>query len=145
MTDEHHLVGRYLAFITLALLLIVVSLTSYWVLAPTDELIVKNGPVPIRPANLHAGESAILTYDYCKTTDQPGMIRTSIVSSKSELFLPLANESSKKHCDTKLDVPVIIPPQAVPDYYHFHFRATYQLNPLRSVTVQWDSQTFKVE
>jgi hypothetical protein len=130
--------------IVLGIFAIVAATISYWILAPGDVLVIHNGPVPIRPTTITAGSSAILAYDYCKNSDTAGTLKTSVISARTELLVPETAERSPKAC-AKIDVPIIIPPQAVPDTYHFHFKAVYRLNPFRQITVEWDSMPFTVQ
>jgi hypothetical protein len=86
----------------------------------------------------------ILKYDYCKNADITGRLRTSFVNDKSELFLPAVEERSPKTCANGTEVPYLVPPQVVAGTYKLHFTATYQLNPLKKVVIEWDSQSFEI-
>jgi hypothetical protein len=136
----------YLIYGLLGLGAVIGVIFLYWAFQfPRQVLAVKNVPVPVITNPVAAGGVAVLTYDYCKYIDADGKLYTSLISHKTELLLPLADERTRKACADHLQVPMIVPPQALPDRYHFHFRATYRLNPLREVTVEWDSQEFEVK
>jgi hypothetical protein len=67
----------------------------------------------------------------------------SFVSDKTEIFFPVVKERSLRECKT-IDAPVILPPQITPGTYHLKFRVTYQVNPLKSVVITWESENFEV-
>lgn len=137
----------WIAYVVLALAAIVIGIVGFWSIQPNNVLNIKNAPVPIRTIHLeaHPAGVVILKYDYCKNISVNGTIRTSFVGDASEIFLPLAEDKTDKMCADGLEVPYLVPPQIVTGTYHLHFKATYILNPLKTVVQEWDSQPFDVE
>lgn len=128
-----------------ALATVMAGTLVYWSATPVHVLVVSNNPVPVRPTELTPGSAVIMTYTYCKNTDTKGTVRTSLVSATSETFLPLAPDITGKQCHVKLDVPAVIPMETAAGSYHFHFRATYRINPLKTEIDEWNSQNFTVQ
>lgn len=132
----------YIALVIIALGLLTVS---YWLLAPSDVLEIKNAPVPIRTIREHptAEGVVILNVDYCKKVGATGQVRVSFVSQSREIFLPIAVDKAEPKCE-KVEVPVLIPHDTPSDTYIIRYYITYKVNPLRSTIEQFDSQEFHV-
>lgn len=135
-------------FLTIALGLIVACLLLilYWLNQPTNVLTINNSPFPVRAHNAPINDNGIviLHVDYCKNTDTRGALRMSFVSKRTEVFLPVVNESTAKGCHQE-DLPVLVPSNLPPDVYYIKFRATYDVNPLKqSIVNSFSSQIFTV-
>lgn len=140
------IVASRIGYIVIGIAVIVLATIAYWLNQPSNVLEIKNQPIPIRTIRPegHPAGVVILRYDYCKNIAVEGKIRTSFVSDSAELFLPLADDKTEKACKDEVEVPYIIPPQITAGKYKLHFRATYQLNPIKTVVQEWDSQSFDV-
>ncbi len=146
MIDETHpgkWAGRGL-YIGLVLAGLGIGLCLYWLLVPINILVIKNDPVPVRPPTNIVGGVEILTHDFCKLTDDHGVLRESFVGNGTETFLPIVSENSPASCNDKTELPVIIPTTLKPGVYHVHFRATYKPTPLQVVITEWNSQEFTI-
>lgn len=118
----------------------------FWSFQSEQVLDIKNAPIPTRSIREHptAGGVVILDVDYCKKVDIKGRIRTSLVSSTREVFLPMADEAGPKGCK-HTDVPVLLPKDIPPDTYKIKFRVTYDLNPVkRGIVQEFESQGFQI-
>lgn len=135
------------AFVILGIGVLSLALMGYWSSQSGDDaLVIKKQPIPIRTirSEAHPRGVVILEYDYCKNTKSEGEIRTSYVSTHSaEIFLPRAIDRTDPMCG-QLEAPYIIPPQVTPGRYHLHFRASYKINPIKTVIIEWDSEEFNV-
>jgi len=122
-----------------------IGLLIYWAVAAGDVLEVKNSPVPVRTIRPHAQANGvvILKTDFCKKVNATGRVRVSFVSTSREVFLPISEDKSPPRCETT-ELPIIIPKDIAPDTYVVKFRVTYQVNPLKSVIEDFDSQPFEV-
>lgn len=123
-----------------------VALITYWTLQSDNVLVVHNSPFPTRIIKDDKGSGVvILSTDYCKNVDINGKVRVSFVSPTREVFLPISDEKQEAGC-RKVDVPVVIPKDLLPDTYKIKFRATYNINPFKSAVIsEFESKTFKVE
>lgn len=135
------------AYLVLALSIFTIALIGYWASRDAaDVLVIKKQPIPIRTirSDAHPNGVVILKYDYCKNTKAEGEIRASFVGQNSaELFLPRVIDRTDPACG-QLEAPYIIPEQVVPGRYHLHFRASYKINPIKTVIIEWDSEEFNV-
>lgn len=136
------LAGALVILMTLSIL-IVGGLSIYWLYSSDDVLDVKNAPFPVRTVEQNGEQILVLKVNYCKNTDARGAVRTSFVSKSREVLLPMSNDSQPKQC-AETDIPIIIPKELPADDYKVHFRATYQVNPFKTVVEQFDSVEFKV-
>ncbi len=135
-------------FILLALLIIAIGLGVIfrWSFEDTNVLVVKNSPFPVRTIRAHLQDNGvvILNADYCKNLDITGKLRMSFVSTSREVFLPLADERGPKGCN-KVDIPVIIPKDLIPDTYKVKFHVIYDINPLKqNIASDFESKEFTV-
>jgi hypothetical protein len=103
-----------------------------------------NHTITVEPPATKDGGIEYLTVNYCKKINISGSVRTSFVSTTTEVFQPIGAEQLPKGCQT-IKVPVIIPLDLPAAKYYIHFRATYKLNPLRSVTEDFTTNTFQVQ
>ncbi len=121
-----------------------VGVLLFWLGASGEVLSVRNNPVPVRPSEVKGQDAvSIATVDYCKYQDVQGVVNLTLISDKAVLLIPQTLDRSPKGCG-KIDAPLLIPPQAGADTYHWHWKIVYQVNPLRVVTEEFDSQEFKL-
>lgn len=137
--------GRWLAWTSLVGIGISIVILLYWLYSvPAQVISVSKSPIPVTTPTAQPGGYVILRYGYCKHVKSTGRVVIGLVGQTSQLNLPTGYESSKRGCYNDLQVPLPVPPLATPGKYHFHFRATYQVNPLKSVTQDYDTQSFMV-
>lgn len=137
--------NRYAKFAygVLALALITIAVVIHWE-NQTTPLTITNNPVQVDPASVDQSVRYVtLKTAYCKTSTLKGTIRSQLISDRTVLGLPPFEDRVEKGCGT-VEFPYPVPPQAIKDTYHYHFVATYQVNPLKTVTTTWDSQPFVV-
>jgi hypothetical protein len=118
-----------------------------WSFQDIDVLEIHNNPFPARIVNDTTGQTGGIVFlraDYCKNANITGDLRMSYVSSSREVFLPPTKEQLPKGCDSR-EVPVVIPKELPKDTYRIKFRATYDVNPLKTgEVVNFESQPFTV-
>lgn len=143
---RHTRIFSFLGVGVLVAAVIAIAVVIFWVNQPSDVLEIRNQPVPVRTIRsaAHPEGVVILKYSYCKNYNTEGRVRTSFVSQSSEIFLPVATDRTDKTCLDNIEVPVLVPPQIVSGKYKLHFRATYQINPLKQAIIEWDSQEFEI-
>jgi hypothetical protein len=132
-----------LAFAGLAVLSAVVAVLLFWAYQSDNVLTIKNAPFPTRIIQQDGERLVLMDIDYCKNLSVDGKVRISFVSKASEVLLPLSDDKQPAQC-LKTSLPVLIPKQLPDDIYHVHFRTTYKINPLKTVTQEFDSVPFKV-
>lgn len=144
--QKHSNVVNFIAYFALGLVAIVIAVFAYWSLAQTDVLEVKNHPVPVRTIRPKPKADGVLflKVDYCKHVQANGRVRTSFVGASREIFLPVYEDKQPPICQ-EVEVPVPIPHDMAPGMYHLHYRITYQVNPIKEVIEEFDSQEFEIE
>lgn len=137
---------RWFARISLLLTAAAVALVLYWIYSvPANALTVKQ-PIRVISKTVQPNTYVVLeTEDYCKNVSSTGRVTTSLVSATSQLMLPTGSENSPKGCRADAQLVLPIPPQAIPGQYHYHFRAVFQVNPIRTITQDYDTESFVVQ
>lgn len=139
-------IATKVAFAALIVSAVIVGIFVYWASADSDVLQVKNSPFPVKyiPNNDTPNGLVLINVNYCKNADVVGKLRMSWVSDTREIFLPLVDENTPKGCSHR-DIPIIIPDTLTNGDYKIKFRATYNLNPLKTeVTSEFESRTFNI-
>jgi hypothetical protein len=134
----------YFGSAVLLLALGVALLFFFWTLQPTNVLVIKNQPIPAKYGLFNGQRTVDTIFNYCKTGDTTGQLSYDFVSTTTVIAGPVNPAASNSGCKDGVHIPVAIPKQAPPDTYHIHWNVSYRLNPIRIVTVQWDTQDFKV-
>lgn len=113
------------------------GLMFYWAATSNEPITLNQAPLPVRTIREHptAGGVVFLRTDYCKTTNATGKLRISFISETQEIFLPMAQEISKKGCHNR-ELAILIPNDIRADTYRVKMRITYQLNPLKKNVTQ---------
>jgi hypothetical protein len=147
---EHHpttkeRLAHRIVWCILAMSFFCMGVLVYWAVSNNDVLEVKNSPVPVRTItpNPTADGVVFLKIAYCKKVKAEGKVRLSFVNQSREVFVPISIDRQDPVCKTA-EIPITIPHEIVPAEYHIHFRITYQVNPLKVVTEEFDSLPFKV-
>ncbi len=144
-----------ITYTALAVIGIGVFTFVFWLYSVPDKAVtVSPDPIPVLTkvvkedktcAILGYNRCAILKFTRCKHTRATGRVVITLVGKDSLLTLPPSTDSSPRKCDTDIRFPLPIPPQTVAGVYHFHFRVTYQINPITSQVVDLDTEEFTVQ
>ena len=138
-----HWVQR-LAIIMFVGMAIVIAILYYWAVFPQRVVEVRNQPMPVRP-NPVAQQSVIFVHsDYCFLAKANMVVRTSLVSDKTEIFQPADHFKANKGCRS-IDAPILLPAAATPGIYRVHYRLMSQVNPLRTLTEDFYSREFIIQ
>lgn len=144
LPKSHIWVYRSLSF-GMAIILGVILLLTYWLNFPFKTLEVYNSPLPAHKDNVQRNEYLSFTSDYCKFTKAEGTVQRFIVTKNKEIMLPEQIDNTGPICQ-KTDFLVLIPAEeALVGQVYVRYEITYQVNPLRTVTVKFDTSTFNVE
>lgn len=138
-------VGNYFLYVALGVVGVAVAIVLLWLFAPNDVLKVNNSPVPVRTIREHptADGVIILKVDFCKNTDAVGRVRTSFTSPSREIFLPVGEDKQAAGCEVR-EVPILIPHEIPGGKYKVKFRIDYEVNPIKTVTEEFESLEFEV-
>lgn len=137
--------GVKVAYVVVALAALTTGLMAYWGAAQYDVLDIRQSPVPVRPKEVSGPDPTIIaTIDYCKKLDVEGTAVVTLVSKKTVLLTPAYKDKTPKTCAT-LEAALLIPPQATPDVYHYHWRVVYKVNPIKTVVEEFDTEEFELK
>lgn len=89
------------------------------------------------------GESVIYTVDACKFKDYPGIITRFFKSGETLVGIESSPGFAPVGCH-KTDVPVKTPPTMNPGMYSLVLNVAYKINPLRTITYTFTTETFEV-
>lgn len=128
------------------------GLTLYWFGEPYGSPVVEfkdgitvlnydgsGGPVVVRP-----GQSIVLHGSYCKTRDTMSTIIRREFHDELVYQLPKIITNVPKGCDDNLRTVLKIPENLPPDVYSVYFTFVYQINPIKTVTYQFQTNQFTV-
>lgn len=133
-------------YIALGVMATFTAIILYWLLSPPKEVLSVNPhPIVVLTEKTHPDGLVLIRYNYCKNASATGRLVISLVGEDVQLTLPITTEPNPKGCEDNVEVPLPIPAQATPGRYHFHFRVTYQVNPLRTIIQDLDTEEFSVE
>lgn len=125
----------------------------FWLYSPPKEAVsVSPNPIPVinvfkdNPvcALIKSDRCVVLKFTRCKNTKAVGRVTTTLVGANVQIPLPTGSDAGERKCSSDLQYPVPVPAIAPAGKYHFHFRATYQVNPFRSIIQEYDTQDFEV-
>jgi hypothetical protein len=137
--------GTIVVYTFLVILLLAGLRIGSWIVStPHEALTIQKLPIPLVHGTTTAGDYITLDINFCKNVSADGRVVTTLVSSRTQLVLPTSTDNGHKGCFTNAHIPLPIPPQATPDTYHYHFHVVYKVNPLRTLTSDFDTANFKV-
>lgn len=135
-----HLIG--FMYSILAVIVVTSSVLLYWLYQPYQVL--SPNPV-IKVTSVEDAHLVILSATYCKNLNAKGTVRISFVGSTIEELTPMATEAQPKQCYDKQQIPIIVPQDLPVGKYYIKFSANYKINPLRTFTTIYQSESFEVQ
>lgn len=150
-----HKISPIIGYCALIGIALGITVFLYWIYSPpkeavsvspnpitvVDSKILKNNPVCTL---VKSDRCIVIKFTRCKNTGAVGRVTTTLVGTSVQIPLPTSSDSGERKCNADLQYPVPVPSIAAPGTYHFHFRATYQVNPLRSIVQEYDTEAFEV-
>ena len=89
------------------------------------------------------GETMFYEVDYCKATTLGSSVQRQIVSDTVAIPYPPVTSVAKEGCH-KVKIPLLIGDSTPPGTYILRVSATYQINALRTITTNFETDSFKV-
>lgn len=131
-----------LKYFLMGAVLIYSLVVAFWLLWPYDPITVQ----PIRIVNsckeVQQGGVLIYELEYHKRTDKTGRVARHLVDTYTITYAPSLGINTVGKGIAKTHLP--IPKYATPGIYFLRWSVTYEVNPLRKVTVTVDSEKFLV-
>ena len=119
------------------------SLIGFWLLYPYKPLVFTS-PVTLDKKEYHTGDRLTYTFSYCKSNATTGMVYRAIINGTVTNFTPMVSDLPTG-CHTFSRSDIIIPEFLDQDFYHLKTTGIYQVNPIRTVEVRWESKPFLVK
>ncbi len=120
-------------------------LMMYWLNAPYHPLELHQSPAPVSPRQVKANGILFAHFDYCKSINATDRITRDLVGDKVVINLPpqvqLAN--TPVGCQ-EIDAPIVLPNVMTYGKYHIHYTIVYKVNPIREVTIEFDTEEFEI-
>lgn len=138
MTKIFRIAAWFSIFSASAIFLLVLC----WLAYPYDPVTINVLPLPVEYHEVKAGESIAYTVDRCRHTDKVVHVATLLVGGV-QISYPETVAADNVGCAKRIFSKII--PEYIPaGEYHLHLAYTFQMNPIRSVTVLAETDTFKV-
>ena len=134
-------------FQSLAVLAIVIDVAiigygAYLYLYPFRTL-VQTGPITIKGSPA-PGQPILYSFPYCKYIDDNSDSVKTLIGTGTNYALPTQQGSLPIGCGVAKGNSTYVPVGVRPGRYHLDFAVSYQVNPLRRITVRFSSQEFTV-
>jgi hypothetical protein len=120
---------------------VLIIIGAYWSLYPYKPIEILDKPMDVPNKIVKIGE--VLTYhaDYCKNMNLPSTVTRSFVDGV-KYDLPPVNTDNPTGCHELY--PALIVPNIPPGVYHLLINYQYQVNPIRTITVQVVTENFTI-
>lgn len=131
------------SYITLALTAILLGVVYYWIFLDDQKVITFNDEVfPVAQEIYHPGETIKVWIDFCKHQEIEGTSSFQLVNGLVYHYTP-NTISAGKGCSA-FYLPIEIPDYAEDGLYHVEFITTYDINRLKTVRYENESEEFRV-
>lgn len=113
----------------------------YLLLWPVKVLEIR-GDVKILNPNVKVGEEVVYEVDFCKYKDIPGVLSRQLVDT-AVVSMPDMGITLRKGCG-KIQASLPTPKFLTTGTYNINFVARYKINAIRTITVTYKSEDFKM-
>lgn len=137
---------KIMNIVSVLTLLSVVGMTltiTYWLTFPYEVTNIKKQPMEVLTKELKAGESLFYKIDYCKSMDSTATI-TKLLVNGLVYHLGTIEGVFDKGCRVNT-VQIVIPPELPVGEYHLIQQWSYKVNPVRTIKVQAETETFIIK
>jgi hypothetical protein len=131
----YHIIG----WLTVLGYIVLFSLLAYWVHYPYDVLTFNSIEIQ---NTVRAGEVLVIKWDFCKHTNQPGVIHRALHDTYV-YQISTAYTSTPKGCFVQMEQ--IATKEFMPaGTYRYVATACYNVNPIREVCVNYETPAFEI-
>lgn len=130
------------SFLTIIAALIMIGTVVYWYTAPYKPLILNTMPLPVYNKTVKTGGVLVYKLDYCKSNNFPVKINRKFMDGII-YSVPEIQAQNEPGCRI-MNIGVEIPHNLPIGKYILNINYTYQVNPLRIVTVETHTEEFEV-
>jgi len=140
---NRHMIIGWTTFIALVDASILVAAYLYFVNV-SPPAVIKNSPMPTRMQEYRHGDVIQVFADYCKNVSAPATLDIQFVDGIVFDVGEPTRMNSPMGCDQKWFDVVRVSDKLPPGEYYLRGQSTYQVNILRSRTIDWRTQWFRV-
>ena len=136
-------VAKYVAYATLTALALLMALVSYWLWYPYEVITFASVIVPTSKTAYVAGERVSYFVDYNKKLPLAGNLSRALVDGTRTNYPTISTfltPGKKQVWVSDLTIPAYSPAGV----YHIEVSAEYDVNPLRTISVQFRTVDFAV-
>ena len=131
-----------IGYITVLTALALVSVLLFWLLYPYEPVIINREPLEVVTKQVKAGDYLYYKVDRCRNNDSVVIIATYLVDH-IQIPYPTTSVRGTIGCEIK-EYNILIPANAVPGAYTLHFTYEFQVNPIRRIINDVQSEPFEV-
>lgn len=126
---------------------IFVAVAIFLLIRPYQTIELQN-PIIITNQPIKAGTVAIYEVDQCRYTDATAVVTRRLVrkDGANDLYISLGGNTSQapEGCYKFTPPAVLIPAETPPGKYAIQFKIEFQVNPIRTITLNVESEPFTV-
>lgn len=115
---------------------------GYWMFWPVRLLEAKQ-PLHIITTDIQKGKELVYEFDYCRYTTLDALSSRQIICRNRMYILPDVRGNVPPGC-AKGRRSIFLPSEMDPDTCFVHFSSTFVVNPLRTVTLLFDTESFVI-
>jgi hypothetical protein len=133
-----------ISFITLTMAFLLISVAIYWLVYPYRVLEIKGSVFPILNENKTIKRGHVLYFesDNCKFMNITATTSRTFVDTLN-YYIPMTITNVRKGCG-KVTISVPVSELLPPGKYYLHNIFQYKVNPLRTITVEHDTEYFTI-
>lgn len=131
-----------LSFFAIGMGIITVLTVMFWLVYPYKPIVFNDPVFPIRNRIVKAGGTLSYTSDYCKHISLTAIVSRTFVNGL--IFITPPSITKRPNGCHTISVEVSIPHELPAGTYHLENIYSYQVNPIRTVTVSQNTEEFEV-
>ena len=129
-------------FVSLGISFAFMFLVLFWLLFPYKTIEINNEPYPITK-EVKQGGVVVFEMDYCKYTKEEVVISRRFIDGIIYIVPDIVTAYNEPGCRASF-ITENVPDNLPEGEYYMKFYYTYEVNPIRKITVSARTQTFKV-
>lgn len=136
---------RFVTFISTLILMLgfgTLFLFAYWQFADYKPIVFNNIPFPVSKTQFKNGDTLSYTVDYCKHIAMDSLVTREFVN-QVVYVTPSIFSNVPLGCN-RVVAEIVIPESLYDGTYQLKIHYAYKVNPIRTVTVTAESQTFEI-
>ena len=130
------------SYLTIIIAFGFMCVVSFWMLYPYEPIVINSITID-QTKPIRAGEDFVYTIDYIKNTDKSCLIALQLTNGFSRIYTPFISNQPPGHKIVKISKE--IPSRIDSGEYRLKWSGTYQMNPIRTITITTWSEPFYIE